>query len=60
MSLLTDMVAVGGRPRPGELIEGIGRARLCGYVKFGILTSVISHVLRFQRVEGRANAASSS
>ena len=30
MNLLTDMVAVGGRPQLGEVGKGTGCARLCG------------------------------
>ena len=39
MSLLMGMVAVGGRPQPGEVSEWSGRARLCAYVKRSTLNS---------------------
>ena len=32
MSLLAGMVTVGGRPKPAEVSEGTGRARLCACV----------------------------
>ena len=60
MSLLTGMVAVGGRPKPGEVSEGSGRARLCAYVKQLTLNSAIEQELLDRRVEGRANATSSA
>ena len=37
LSLLTGMVVVGGRPLPGEVSEGTGRARLCAHVKIWTL-----------------------
>ena len=60
MSLLTGMVAVGGRPQLGEVGKGTGRARLCAYVKHSTLNSAIEQELRDRRVEGRANATSSA
>ena len=62
MSLLAGIVTVGGRPWPGEVSEGTGRARLCAfaYVKHSTLNAVREQELRDQRVEGRANATSSS
>ena len=58
MSLLAGMVTVGGRPKPSEVSEGTGRARLCAYVKHSPLNSAIEQELRDRRVEGRANATS--
>ena len=58
MSLLTGMVAVGGKPYPGEVSEGTGRARLCAYAKHSTLNSAIGQELRDRRVEDRANATS--
>ena len=37
MSILTGMVAVGGRLQLGEVGKGTGRARLCAYVKHSTL-----------------------
>ena len=54
MSLLTGMVAVGGRPQLGEVGKGTGRARLCAYVKHSTLNSAIEHELRDWRVEDKA------
>ena len=51
MSLLTGMVAVGGRPQPGEVSEGTGRVRLCAHVK--TLDSKFCHRTRIARSEGR-------
>ena len=58
MSLLTGMVAVGGRPQLGEVGKGTGRARLCAFVKHSVLNS--AQELRDRRVEDRANATSSA
>ena len=58
--LLTGMVVVGGRPLPGEVSEGIGRARLCAHVKLWTLNSAIDQELLDRRVEGRVNATSSA
>ena len=38
--ILTGMVAVVGRPQPGEVREGIGGARLCAYAKHLTLNSL--------------------
>ena len=58
MSLLVDMVAVGGRPQLSEVGKGTGRARLCAYVKHSTLISAIEQELRDRRVEDRTNATS--
>ena len=58
MGLLTGMVAVDGRPQPGEVSEGTGRARLCAHVKLWTLNSAIELELRDRRVEGRVTATS--
>ena len=60
MSLLTGMVAVGGRPQLGEVGQGSGRARLCACFEHSTLNSAIEQELRDRRVEGRANATSSA
>ena len=57
MSLLTGMVAVGGRPQLGEVGRG---PAVRGYVKHSTLNSAIEQELRDRRVEGRANATSSA
>ena len=54
MSLLTRMVAVGGRPQLGEVGKGTGRARLCAYVMHSTLNSAIEQEFRDRRVEDRA------
>ena len=60
MSLLTGMVAVGGRPQLGEVGYGTGRALLCAYVIHSTLNSAIEQELRDRRLEDRANATSSA
>ena len=40
MSLVAGMVAVSGRPQPGGVSEGSGRARLCAYIKHLTLNSM--------------------
>ena len=57
---LSAMVSVGGRPLPGEVSEGTGRARLCAYVKHSTLNSAIEQELRDRRVEDSANAIRSA
>ena len=59
-SLLTGMVVVGGRPLPGEVSEGIGRARLCVHVKLWTLNFATDQELLNRRVKGRVNATSSA
>ena len=44
------MVAVGGRPQPGEVGKATGRARLCAYVKHSIVNFAIEQELRDRRV----------
>ena len=58
VSLLAGMVAVGGKPYPGEVSEGTGRERLCACVKRSTLNSAIEQELRDRRVEDMANATS--
>ena len=61
MSLLTGMVAVGGRPQLGEVSEGPAvRGFVRTYVKHSTLNSAIEQELCDRRVEGRANATSSA
>ena len=47
------MVAVGGRPLPGEVDEGTSRARLCAYVKPSTLPSAKEQELSDRRIEDR-------
>ena len=54
MSFLAGMVAVGGRPYPGEFSEGTGRARLCAYAKHSTPHSATEQELRDRVVEDRA------
>ena len=58
--LLTGMIVVGGRPLPGEVSEGTGRAWLCAHVKIWTLNSAIDQELLDRRVESRVNATSSA
>ena len=60
MRLLAGMVTVGGRPLPGEVSDGTGRARLCAYVKHSTQNTAIEQEWRDRRVERRANATSSA
>ena len=50
---------VAGRSQSKSAI-GIGRARLCAYVKLSTLNSAIAPELRDRKVEDRANATSSA
>ena len=52
MTLLEGMVAVTGRPYPGEVSEGTDCARLCASVKLWTLNSVIDKELENES-EGR-------
>ena len=58
MSLLAGMATVGGRPQPGEVSVGTGRACLCAFVKHLTLNSAIEQELRDWRVEDWTDATS--
>ena len=54
MSLLADMVTVGGWPQLGEVSEGSGRARLCASAKHSTLNDPSSFLMKRDELSNTA------